>query len=261
MLSARELERANSITQPRRRKTYFASRVLRRKILADVIACDVAELHFGREETGKPFLQNHLRHFSLTHTDELIALAVSTRPVGIDIEHSERKFNPRLAKRYFHQQENSILSADDNFNLTFASLWTLKEAYAKATGAGIFASISKLQVESISPTLTITSDQNIHSAGCWRFDGEHSSHPSHDPSPSPDPRPDPRPDPSPDHHNATWNKTMRQKKNYTLSVACLDAATSPRVDPSEQVTETSLQRVNADFSLQDLPAICIAQIV
>lgn len=225
--------------------------MLRRKILADVIACDVAELHFGREETGKPFLQNHLRHFSLTHTDELIALAVSTRPVGIDIEHSERKFNPRLAKRYFHQQENSILSADDNFNLNFASLWTLKEAYAKATGVGIFASISKLQVESISPTLTITSDQNIHSAGCWRFDSEHSSHPS----------PDHSPDPSPDHHNAAWNKTMRQKKNYTLSVACLDAATSPRVDPSEQVTETSLQRVNADFSLQDLPAICTAQIV
>jgi len=239
VLSVRELERTNSIARLQRRKIYFASRVLRRKILADIIGCGVAELRFGREDAGKPFLQNHLRHFSLTHTDDLIALAVSTCPIGIDIEYSERQFNPRLAKRYFHKQENSILSADDNFNRTFASLWTLKEAYAKATGAGIFASISKLQVESISPTLSITSDQTIHTAGCWRFNSEH----------------------RPDHHNEACDKKMRQKKNYTLSVACLDTATSTRIDTSEQVAETSLQRVNADFSLQDLPTICIAQIV
>lgn len=232
--------------------------MLRRKILADVIGCDVAELRFGREETGKPFLQNHLRHFSLTHTDELIALAVSTRPVGVDIENTDRRFNPRLAKRYFHEQENVILSANDNFNPTFACLWTLKEAYAKATGAGIFASISKLHVDSISPALRITSDQEIDTAGCWRFDDKNTLK----------------------HHDDTGDKTPRQAnnnsknntksntksntenytENYTLSVAALHTAVPTSADTNRHSTETVFQRVNADFSLQDLPTTCVARL-
>ena len=193
-------------------------------MLAAILECAEDELHFGREESGKPFLQNQLRHFSLTHTDELIALAVSTKPVGIDIEHSAREFNPRLAQRYFFDDENETLSKVESFNSTFASLWTLKEAYAKATGAGIFASISKLQIHAINPALDISSDEKINTADCWQFDDGN--------------------------------------KNYTLSVVSLNAKTMPVDTVASQPPQAiKIQRVNADFSLQSLPTRCVANLI
>jgi phosphopantetheine--protein transferase-like protein len=62
----------------------------------------------------------------------------------VDIEYknlSQAKLNtiPRIVKRYFHPTEQHFFSDLDEVNQAqyFYPLWTLKEAFLKATGAGI----------------------------------------------------------------------------------------------------------------------------
>jgi 4'-phosphopantetheinyl transferase len=106
-----------------------------------------AALRFVRGEHGKPALApefDHLGlHFNLTHTEGLVAIAVSRhRDVGLDAENIfERTTALRLARRYFTAEEARNLEAlpIERQPARFYSLWTLKESWMKATGSGVKA--------------------------------------------------------------------------------------------------------------------------
>lgn len=68
---------------------------------------------------------------------------VAGMPCGIDIE-GNRPFKPSVAKRFFSKTEYHWIYDTENVSVQaerFFRLWTLKEAYAKATGNGIAAEI------------------------------------------------------------------------------------------------------------------------
>ena len=81
-------------------------------------------------------------HFSLSHTRGLAACAVG-RPyaLGIDAEAWRTPAPIELASRYFAPTEVRLLiaRAPAERPSTFYRLWTLKEAYLKATGQGLAA--------------------------------------------------------------------------------------------------------------------------
>ena len=92
---------------------------------------------------GKPFLapaQSALE-FNLAHTRGLVACALTkARMVGVDVESIERAVNcDEIAERYFSDRE--ILALQEcrgaERQTRFIELWTLKEAYLKAIGAGL----------------------------------------------------------------------------------------------------------------------------
>ncbi|WP_303290033.1 4'-phosphopantetheinyl transferase superfamily protein [Marinobacter sp. SS5-14b] len=85
-------------------------------------------------------------HMSLSHSRVLAAVATGRRPVGIDIEPSQRKPDwIGVARRWFSPVEQEwLLRADDPFN--FLKVWTLKEAWLKATGRGIAGNLQTLEV-------------------------------------------------------------------------------------------------------------------
>ncbi len=90
-------------------------------------------------EKGKPyFLYNENLHFSISHTNSHIAIALHDKEIGIDIENT-RKCNLNLAKRYFHQEEYIYLSSlpKEEQDEAFTRIWTQKEAFVKCTGQGI----------------------------------------------------------------------------------------------------------------------------
>lgn len=90
-------------------------------------------------EKGKPFfLYNQGLHFSISHTKDHIALAIDTRPVGIDIE-QQRPYKPALVSRFFHTDEYAFIDSllPEQQAEAFTRLWTLKEAAVKCTGTGI----------------------------------------------------------------------------------------------------------------------------
>ena len=87
------------------------------------------------DSNGKPYSTTGLE-FNLSHSDNMIILAVSENKIGCDIQKfSERNFE-RMAKFAFHPNELDLLSFANNKADTFFKLWTKKEAFLKLIGTG-----------------------------------------------------------------------------------------------------------------------------
>lgn len=81
-------------------------------------------------EHGKPFLKNNSVFFSISHTDELTAVAVSDTPVGLDVEYTKKQRNYTAVFNRLSPQEQAEIKNDTGF---FAH-WTVKESYVKYCG-------------------------------------------------------------------------------------------------------------------------------
>ena len=92
-----------------------------------------------RKAEGKPFFPGfpHL-HFSISHSKEWLLCAVSTRPVGVDIEDIQprRSSLPKYALSPAEYAEYQRLGESWQ---GFYRLWTKKEAWCKYTGLGLRA--------------------------------------------------------------------------------------------------------------------------
>jgi 4'-phosphopantetheinyl transferase len=156
------LERLTAILQPEERaqldaarsdglrERRLAARAMQRTVLAGYTRASEPEvLRFVNGEFGKPVLAPGFDadglHFNITHTDGLIAMAVSRhRDVGVDAEKLDARTTAlRLARRYFTAAESRDLEAlpPARQPLRFYSLWTLKEAWMKASGRGVGAGL------------------------------------------------------------------------------------------------------------------------
>lgn len=93
------------------------------------------------ESNGKPFFEDYPDfHFNISHCEDLIAVAVSKRPVGVDIE-ILRDVNLEIAGRFFSEKEIRFSKTSRDF----LYVWTRKEALLKKTGEGL-KNISKADV-------------------------------------------------------------------------------------------------------------------
>lgn len=85
---------------------------LLRNALAPMLGLSAAELQFGREAKGRPFLRRaQAPDFNLSHTvgGTVIALCRQGR-IGVDLERVARQLSvARLAARYFGDEEASEL--------------------------------------------------------------------------------------------------------------------------------------------------------
>lgn len=97
-------------------------------------------LNFEKNENGKWSCDRFF--FSLSHTDKVVAVAVSDRPCGVDAEASARSSNfdisslLRVEKYAF--TENEILRANES-SLEFLKIWTAKESIFKASDNKLFS--------------------------------------------------------------------------------------------------------------------------
>lgn len=92
-----------------------------------------------KNKYGKPSLTERKDiHFNLSHADGITACFVSDAECGIDCE-LIREYRPNVMKRVFSDSEQKMLmSAPENErDMMFFRLWTLKEAYIKAIGIGL----------------------------------------------------------------------------------------------------------------------------
>ncbi len=84
---------------------------------------------------GKPYTSNDV-NFSVSHSGDYVAIAVSDKEVGIDIQKCNKRNFHRLAKFVFHENEVNLLNCADDKLETFFELWTKKEAFLKLIGTG-----------------------------------------------------------------------------------------------------------------------------
>jgi 4'-phosphopantetheinyl transferase len=121
---------------------------LARRMLAEAMGCTPEAVRFCYAENGKPSVIGGEYSFSITHSDDLVAVAVHEGPVGIDVEHI-REVSPRLARRYCCDEENFYIfgheakdtdfehMASTDIRMRFFEVWTAKEAFVKASGEGL----------------------------------------------------------------------------------------------------------------------------
>ena len=90
---------------------------------------------FFYNEHGAPCLE-HGPCFSISHCKHGIAVAVSEKPIGIDIEHI-RTAKPELVARTMNEKEQNVICSAPSPDVAFTRLWTQKEAVLKMQGTGI----------------------------------------------------------------------------------------------------------------------------
>ncbi len=101
---------------------------------------------FNYEDRGKPYFAGYPVHFSLSHTKDAVACAVSDSPIGVDVQ-EKRAFSSRLADRICSEEEKAALSRAENPDEMLTALWTKKEALAKKTGKGLGENFSTIEGE------------------------------------------------------------------------------------------------------------------
>jgi 4'-phosphopantetheinyl transferase len=146
LLSDLERARRRRLAFPDLRRDFTLARALVRTTLshyADVPAAAwrFAANAYGRPEIEAPATPIALR-FNLSHTCGLVACAVTaTSAVGLDVERlAWRAELLSIARRHFSSGEIRDLEAAPTVSARealFFSMWTLKEAYAKARCLGL----------------------------------------------------------------------------------------------------------------------------
>lgn len=116
------------------RKERWGARLLLKAIFPR-FGADPSAVYYG--EKGKPYVNG--LYFNFSHSGGRVALAVSSAPVGCDIELIRRA--PVRVERKFTQSEREYLSrfTGAERDRVFFALWTAKESYLKMTGEGLGA--------------------------------------------------------------------------------------------------------------------------
>lgn len=140
-----ERERILSIKNPAAQKNSLSALLCLNKLIKRA-RLDGEELSIIREKNGKPRFASLPYHFSISHSRELCAVALSSVNVGLDLEYIDESRNAEaLSRRFFSPEEHSRLCESRNKLEDFFALWTKKEALAKLSGEGL-ASICRGQI-------------------------------------------------------------------------------------------------------------------
>ena len=92
---------------------------------------------FSFNEHGKPFLiERPDIQFSISHTKNAVAVALSRCPIGIDIEQIHHR-SDALVRKTMNEAEQQQIASAANPDAAFTALWTQKEAVLKLHGTGI----------------------------------------------------------------------------------------------------------------------------
>lgn len=142
------------------------SRGILREILSKNLGCSAKDLKIQRGHEGKIYLPDYPElHFNVSHSKNLIIIALSKNEIGIDIEFNKAKFNASTIKSFMSKQE-----ADKFANLPtsleqqeyFFLIWTAKEAIAKYYGQGLKMDFSGLTIYKTDDVNFTSSNSSIH---------------------------------------------------------------------------------------------------
>jgi phosphopantetheine--protein transferase-like protein len=124
-----DIQQFSVIKNEQRCLHWLSSRVLLRKMLN---TCKFIDLKI--DEFGKPFLGNSTTHLSISHSGHYVALIISNKDVGIDIQ--ELKVNiENIATKFVNKEEMKELTTESGGKQEcLHALWGAKEALYKLYG-------------------------------------------------------------------------------------------------------------------------------
>jgi 4'-phosphopantetheinyl transferase len=178
-LSPDELDRAGRFRAGPLRSRFVVGRATLRAILARYLAADARQLTFQYRARGKPDLappwdRGALR-FNLSHSHGLALFALAAgREVGVDLEWPRPVCHMAgMVERFFSADEqrqwHALPAADQQAG--FFRIWTCKEAWLKATGAGMSFPLAEVSVSASphEPPRLLTIRGDCGAAGQWHL--------------------------------------------------------------------------------------------
>ena len=130
------------------KKEQLGSSLLLNDILENYFFMDITKVEYIYNEYGKPYIKDSNLYFSLSHSNGVIALAVSKEEIGIDIE-LIKDVKDNLALKVMNEAEYNIykgLSKNDKISY-FYEVWTSKEAYVKKLGTTLTLNPSNINID------------------------------------------------------------------------------------------------------------------
>ena len=148
VLSPDERARAARFLRPADRARSIASRTALRELLARYSGEAPAALRFVAGRNGKPALDaaqaGRAPRFNVAHSGRIVLLAFAACDVCVDVEAVRSSVEAAaLARRFFSPDERAAVSAatPSERDGTFFRIWSRKEAFLKAHGLGLSASL------------------------------------------------------------------------------------------------------------------------
>ncbi|MGW3681164.1 4'-phosphopantetheinyl transferase family protein [Streptomyces prasinus] len=204
-LLGRDWQRYRRTADPATRYRFAATRLVTKYAAAAALDLLPAELDLAYRTGGRPYLRGLDLDVSLSHSEELIAVAVSrVGRIGVDTEPADRRLDFDLLSGHICApgERRALLPLPPRAReRELLRLWTLKEAYSKALGQGLRLDFSGFSL-SDGGTGLLAPDDTAARPGAWAFTthrvlGSHLlSVARHDAFPQPPPGPRTRPAPS-----------------------------------------------------------------
>jgi 4'-phosphopantetheinyl transferase len=175
VLDATERARAARFVFARNRVEYTAAHVLVRRALAEATGHPAAAFRFEAGSHGKPTAwiggTTAGVHFNLSHTRGMVAVAVAPFEHGLDVEALNRDVSLDIADHYFCPEEIAWLKSlpQARQGEGFLRLWTLKEAFIKATGFGLSQGLDTFWFNVFPPAIRFKAAIADDPAS-WRFE-------------------------------------------------------------------------------------------
>ena len=156
ILSPQEREYSNAIRNISHKIEFIRTRSALRYLLSRLCDnnIDFCQWRFAQNPYGKLFIEKAIEfprmEFSISHTPGMTAIAVSENTsVGIDVEScSFPRISEIPADVTLCEKEQLVLSRLPKQEQCryFLELWTVKEAYAKYIGTGVYAEFTSMHV-------------------------------------------------------------------------------------------------------------------
>jgi 4'-phosphopantetheinyl transferase len=145
ILTPQELVKMQSFAREEDRHRFLCARSALRWTLSRYLGIGPRDIRFDACQNGKPFLANlqaelPALEFNLTHSGAWALIAVSDKPVGIDVEGIRIGFDwLKIAKDYLPPggAEEILALPPAQRPQAFFQAWTRLEAYLKGLGTGI----------------------------------------------------------------------------------------------------------------------------
>jgi 4'-phosphopantetheinyl transferase len=162
LLDDTERQRWAAYRRDEDRQRFLVGCALAKTVLAGYAGLRPADVRFDRtcgqcgRPHGKPVVKGSALSPSVSHSGDLVAVAVARTPVGVDVEQLDGRARPlggdgdtqALARLVLADGEQAALAAlrPSARAREFLAAWTRKEAVTKATGDGLRVSFSDVVI-------------------------------------------------------------------------------------------------------------------
>lgn len=124
--SAAEKKIYDTFILEKRKKEFLGARLILEELLQEK-----TEIIYNSK--GQPSIKNNSRNITISHSNELVAVLVSEKKVGVDVENINRTIE-KVATRFLSQSELDFAKKQKDAQTTMILFWSIKEAVYKCSG-------------------------------------------------------------------------------------------------------------------------------